>query len=37
MIDNPVKDLPHDLISEKALLGCLLSDGQSLIKLAICV
>ena len=23
------KDLPHDLISEKALLGCLLVDGQS--------
>ena len=24
-----VRDLPHDLISEKALLGCLLLDGQS--------
>ena len=27
--DVSVRDLPHDLISEKALLGCLLMDGQS--------
>ena len=29
MADVSVRDLPHDLISEKALLGCLLTDGQS--------
>ena len=29
MAESSVRDLPHDLISEKALLGCLLTDGQS--------
>ena len=29
MENASVRDLPHDLISEKALLGCLLTDGQS--------
>ena len=29
MANVNTRDLPHDLISEKALLGCLLLDGQS--------
>ena len=28
-MSSPAKELPHDLLSEKSLVGCLLLDGQS--------